>query len=61
LDDEKIKARYAPYLAMVPSASTKEGEGGYGLTTGKKGGREGGMEGREDRIPSMFLLLLWCA
>ncbi|GAB5035234.1 Hypothetical protein NocV09_02401100 [Nannochloropsis oceanica] len=33
LDDEEIKARYAPYLAMIPSATTKQGEGGYGLTT----------------------------
>jgi len=52
LDDEKVKTRYAPYLAMVPSASTKEGEGGYGLTTGKKERRERGREGDLAMLPS---------
>jgi len=47
LDDEETKARYAPYLAMIPSATAKQGEGGYGLTTGKyQKGDEGGASER---------------
>jgi len=35
LDDPAFAAAYAPYLAMVPSPTAKEGEGGYGMTTGE--------------------------